>query len=277
MTDRVSANPQPLNEDPQQYLGEEIDHFSMRFQPLNRWLALILGILLILDALVFSLVNTFSAINAIQSHGRAVILARVTDPLFAMCLVLPLGIALIIIAAVNWHNGLTLYKNGFTLSKHHREKTWLWHSVSRFDNQILFVKFSRSTIGKKRKIILEDDQQNRLQLQNQYERMDELIDHLRESILSKLFIKSKIKLRNGMTLTFHKHLKAVREGLLVDEILLPWGETQILIDKKGKVTVSHEQDEKSLFKSKIRRIRNLDVLMYLQENPPTNKYYSSPR
>ena len=267
----ANENPQPNNENPPRYLGKVIDHFPIRCQPLNRWLALILGILLILDALIFGLIKTFNIVNAIQSHGRSVILARFSDPIFALCLILPLGIILIILAALNWQNGLTLHANGFLLRRFNRKIIWLWMDIKRFDNQITCVKFSGSVIGKQRKIILENDHQNRLRIRNSYERMDELVDDLRKSILPKLFSRSRKQMQAGETFSFHKHLQGSLEGVQIKETLFTWEEIHIAINKKGLLVISLHADQEMVFKSRTKSIKNLDVLLYLQENPPNSR------
>ena len=264
----VQTDQNKQKDNPQDDLGERIDHFRVRSQSLNHWLAVTLGILLILDASVFGMIHTFNALNAIQSHGRAVILARFTDPLFALCLVLPLGIILIIIAAINWQNGLTLYKNGFILRKHNQENIWSWQSVSRFDNQVTFVRFSGNTIAEQRVIVLEDFEHHCLKIHNNYERMDELTDYLRESILPELFTRSRSQVMQDKELEFNSHLTAFKEGLQVNETLIPWREIQISINKKGIVKINRSTDQEIMFKTKVRQIRNLDVLIFLAENPP---------
>ena len=273
----ANENLQSENENPERPLGEEVDYFPISCQSMNRWLTVILGILLILDAAVFGLINIINAVNAIKSHSRAVILARITDPMFALCLVLPLGILLLIIAAVNWQNGLMLYEDGLILRRHGKEIIWFWRSIRQFDNQVTFIKFSGNTIGTQRTITLKDDQNKTLRIRDQYERMDELIDHLRESILPELFTRSRGQLLKGESVTFHQDLIASSEGLQIKNALIPWDDLQISVSKKGNLSITNKMDQTFLFKSKTRRIRNLDVLMYLLENPPNSKRYSSPR
>jgi hypothetical protein len=264
----ANADSQPSNENPIQPLGEKKDHYPIRCQSMNRWLALILGILFILSAAVFGLIDIFNTVNAIQSHGRAVILSRTTNPLFVLCLILPTGILLLIIAAVNWQNGFTLYEEGFILRRRGKEKTWFWRSIRQFDSQVTFFKFSGNTIGKQRTIIIRDDRQKPLRMRNRYKRMDELVDHLRGSILPELFTRSRKQLLKGESLFFHQCLIAFSEGLQIKNTVIPWDDLQISISKKGILAITNKRDQTQLFKSKTRRIRNLDVLIYLLENPP---------
>jgi len=273
----ANAESQPTDEIHTQSLGKELDYFPIRCQSLKRWLVLILCIFLILGAAVFSLIHIFNAVNAIQSHGRAVILTRFSDTLLALCIVLPLGIVLLILAAINWQNGLTLNKHGFILRMHSKERTWFWRSIRQFDNQVTFIIFSGNTIGKRRTITLKDDQQKTLRIGNKYERMDELTSRLREMILPELFTRSRGQLLRGELLAFHQDLIAFIDGLQIKTSLVPWRDLQISISKNGRFSIKNKRDQTHLFKSKVNCINNLDVLMYILENPPSSKTYASPK
>jgi hypothetical protein len=251
-------------------LGQKIDHFPIRHQLFNRWLLVIIGIILLVDGSLCALINIFNLWNAIQSHGRAVLLAKITEPAIAVFIILPLGILLIILAAVNWQNGLTLFEEGLVIKKRKLEKVWLWEVIERFDNHITLVKFSGTTLTSRRKIILEDKQQNTLRLKNKYERMDELVTQLRKHILPELINGKLEHLQNGGKIQFHEDITALRQGLRIKGKFFAWHELQISVDKKGIVRVIQSTDQRELFKSKTNQIKNLDVLVHLVNNPPNH-------
>ncbi len=251
-------------------LGQEIDHFSVSHQVFNRWLLLILGVILAIDGSLCALINIFNFWNAIQSHGRAVLLARITEPAIALLVILPLGILLIILAAINWQNGLTLYEKGLMIRKQNKEKVWLWEAITRFDNHITLVKFSGTTLTSRRKILLEDDQQNTLRIKNNYERMDDLITQLRNHILPGLFDRKCQHLQTGEKIQFHEDIMGQRQGLQIKGSFFAWHELQISVNKKGIVRIIHSTNRDELFKSKTGQIKNLDVLVHFIENPPAS-------
>jgi hypothetical protein len=256
------------NEVDQLNLGKVMDRFPVLHQSFNRWLLVILGIILLVDGSLSALINTFDLWNAIRSHGRAVLLVRITEPMIAVFLILPIGILLIILAALNWQNGLTLYENGLVIKQRNREIVWLWDGVERFDTQITLIKFSGSTLNARRKIIIEDQQQNTLRFGNRYERMDELVTQLREHILPGLFNRKRRELNNAGEIPFHADVTALSKGLQIKGGLFPWHELQITADKKGNVRILHLTDQQDLLISKTNQFRNFDVLMHLAENPP---------
>lgn len=255
-----------------QALGREINDFPIRFQLINRWLVLILGIILLVDAILFALISTFNLWHAIQAHGRAILLVKITNPLIAVCLILPIGILLILLAAMNWQNSLTLYENGLIIRRQNRENTLLWDSIERFDNQITIVKFSGTTITARRRIILEDDQTKRLIIHNRYDHMDEMIAQLRRLILPGLFKKADRKLRQGGEISFQTNLAARKEGLRIKDFFVPWHGVQVHADKKGKILITQQVDQQVLMKLKSNQIKNFDVLLHLIDNPPDPRY-----
>ncbi len=249
-------------------LGNEIDYFPIRFQLLNRWLVVTLGIILLLDAILSGLISTFNLWHAIQSHGRAILLVKITEPIIAIFLILPIGIMLIFLASLNWQNGLTLYEKGLIIRRQNREQAMFWDSIERFDNQITLVKFSGTTITARRRIIMESDHLPPLMIRNQYDRMDELISQLRAFILPNLFTHMRQELLQGGEIRFHSDVIAEKEGLWIKESLFPWNVLQSKADKKGKTLLIHRVDQQVLFKSQTNQIINLDVLLHLLENPP---------
>jgi hypothetical protein len=259
------------NKDNRQALGKEMDHFSPRHQSINRWLVVILGIILLLDASVFALISIFNLWNATQSHGRAILLALISEPLIAVGLILPAGILLIFLAAINWQNGITLYENGLVIRRGNREKSINWDDIERFDNRITLVKFSGTTVTARSKILLEDEYQNHLMIGNKYDRMDEMIALLRRHVLPGLFMKFKRRLQHGERIQFHSDIIAVNEGLQIKRVLFPWNELKVTADKKGKIRIINLANQQELFKSKTTQIKNVDALMHLVENPPIPK------
>jgi len=257
---------------PLQALGREIHYFPIRFQLLNRWLVLILGIILLVDAVLFASISLLNLWHAVQAHGRAIFLFRIKDPLIAICFILPFGIFLILLAAINWQNGLTLYENGLVIRRQNRERTWFWDSIGRFDNQITIVKFSGTTITARRRIILEDHQQDRLIIHNRYHHMDEMITQIRSLVLPGLFKRTSRKLQRGGEIHFHSNLTARKEGVQIKDLFVPWHELQAKTNKKGEILITQKVDQQVLMKFKTNQIRNLDVLMHLIENPPFPQY-----
>jgi hypothetical protein len=253
----------------QQNLGKEINHFTPRHRFFKRWVLVILGVILLVYGSLCALINTFDLYLAIQSHGRAVLLARITEPLIALFLIIPSGILLIILAAVNWQNDLTIFEKGLVIRKRNQEIVWPWNVIERFDNQITLVGFSGTIITAHRKIILVDKQQNILSFRDQYDRMDELVTHLRRHILPGLFNRKYHHLKNEGKIQFNKDISALLQGLQIKENLFPWHDLQISVNNKGMMKIVHSEDQKELIKLKTKQINNLDVLVYLVENPLT--------
>jgi len=253
---------------PMQFLGNIIDHYYVRLQHFNRLFMVIFGVFLSLIALLSTLLSVFNLWDAIKSHGRAILLAKITEPIIALFLVFPVGLLLIIGAALNWQNGLDIYQNGLILRERNREKIWYWEDIAQFDNQITLVKFSGTIFPSRRRIILEDIHQNHLIIRNQYDRMDEMIKLLRDLILPGLFNKIRQRVRHGEEVIFHPELIATRDGLRIKENLIPWTELKINSDRKGKLRIFFQPSGETVYKSRVAKLKNLDVLIYLSENPP---------
>lgn len=253
-------------------LGHILDHFPRRSYKLKRWLPLIFGGLVIIAAIGLIISLLFNTKTAVQAHGRAVILGTFPLPIAYYILMLIGGILIVILAKIHWWDSITLFETGLIKDKGNRVKIWYYNNTDRFDNHLTQTMFGGSVIGERVKIILEDESKKHLVIKNDWIRMNDLIQALRMRILPDLFQRARQQLRDGQLLHFNKRLQARVSGLEIDGELYPYDQINAEITNRSIKLHQKENPKVLLFKSKIPRVRNLDLLMDLLENPPNQTH-----
>lgn len=261
-----------LEENPKQDLGQKLDHYPIQRLGLKRWSAVIIGSLLAISALLFSLIHFINTWQLIGIHGRAIVLNRFSIPLTLLGLILPLGILMIVFANFHSSDGITIYEKGLVEKRGLRERIWLWESTNRLDTRIKKVKFGGSLIALKIKVFLENHQLRRFIIQNRYAPMEDLIYQIRLNVLPLLVKKAHRQLLRGETITFHKNLTATYPGLEIKNGLLPWQELSKAEINNGQLKFYKKNNQTEIFKVNIQNIESLDLLLHLIKNPPTKEH-----
>lgn len=249
-------------------LGHVLDYFPIRNHKLIRWLTLITGVIAILAAIVLSVKLFINLINAIQIHGRAMVLGIIPFPTAIYLTILVGGILFVVLAKLHWWDGIILFKNGFIRNRGCQKQVWYYEKTNRFDNNVTQIKFGGSMIGDKTMILLEDGSKNRLVIQGNFIRTQDLIQSLRASILPGLFQRARQQLEGQLTIHFHNNLSASHLGIEIDQAVIPYQAIHTEIKNRTVKLQQKANSGKLLFKSSINRIRNLDLLLDLLDNPP---------
>ena len=250
-------------------LGHIIDYYPTKNYRLKRWLPLIAGVFAILAAIGL-LFNLFIVTRtAIQAHGPAVLISIIPMPTILYALLLVVGIFLVIQARIHWWDCLTLFENGIIKEKGNKQQVWHYHDTVYFDNAITQIMFGGSMIGGRLKILLEDGSKRRFLIRNRYTRMEDLVNTLRSRVIPGLFQRAHQTLRDGQILHFGQNLKANEKGLDIDKETISFDSITTEISKSSIKLLSVSNPKKLLIKLKINKIRNLDLLLDLIENPPT--------
>lgn len=257
-----------LEHELRQDLGKRVDYFPIRYRTIKRWAVLTLSALMVLASSILSVAFFIATHQAIHIHGRAVFLNRLPQALVLTGI--PLGILLGVLTNTHWHNGITHFDHGLVQHKGKRDQIWLWKDVDQLDTRITLVKFSTSTIALRIRIFLEDLQKRHWTIRNNYARIDELTSQIRSNILPILYEKSRRRLLQDEVIVFHKDLQAIRNGLEINQALTPWLELEKPVIDHGKFVLHRKPKKETLFKSDLNKIRNLDLLIQLIENPPVN-------
>lgn len=267
-------NPQTTTpkEDPKQDLGQKLGHFPIRRLGLKRWSAVVIGSLLTVSAVLFSLIHLSNTWQLIGIHGRAIILNRFSMPLTLLGLILPMGILLIVFANIHSSDGITLYNKGLVEKRGLRESIWLWDTTHRLDTRITKVKFGGSLIALNINVLLEDQQQRRYTIHNRFDSMDDLIYQVRLKVLPLLVKKAHSQLLKGETITFQKNLTATYPGLEIKNGLLPWQELSKAEVENGQLRLYKKNNQAEVFMSNIKNIKSLDLLLHLIKNPPIKEH-----
>lgn len=255
-------------EDPKIDLGQKLNHYPTRRLGLKRWSAIIIGYLLIISAVLFSLIHFINTWQLVSIHGRAIVLNRISTPLTLLGLILPMGVLMIIFANFHSSDGITLYDKGLLENRGLKEHIWLWESTHRLDTRITKVKFGGSLIALKIKVLLENHQQGRYIIRNRFDSMDDLIYQIRLNVLPLLVKIAHRQLLRGETITFHKNLTATYPGLKINNGLLPWKELSKAQVEKDQLKLYKKNNPGEIFKSNIQGVKSLDLLLHLIKNPP---------
>lgn len=258
-------------------LGHILDVFPTRHYKLKRWLILILGVLTILTAIGL-IINLFvNLMAAIEAHGRGIILGAIPFPIAIYAIILAGGIVLVILAKIHWWDCITLFETGLIKDKGNRVQIWYYENTDRFDNYVVKIMFGGSIIGGQVKILLEDGSKRRLVIRDNFISMPDLIQTLRARVLPGLFTRARLQLDEGQVLHFNKKLSANALGVEISREVFPFEAIHAEINNRTIKLHQKESPRELLYKSNISRIRNLDLLLDLLENPPNQVHQSSPR
>lgn len=249
-------------------LGHVLDYFPIKNYKRKRWLTVIAGVFAILIAIGLFIKLFVNLTNAIQRHGRAMILGTIPFPIAIYAIILVGGIVIVILAKIHWWDSITLFKNGLIQEKGLRNQVWYYENTDRFDNYVTQIKFGGSIISDKAKVILEHGTRRHLIILDNFIRMPDLIKSLRASILPGLFQRARRQLEAGQVLHFHNNLSSSTLGVKINQEVHPYQAVQAEI--KNHIVKLHQKayPRTLLFKSSITRIRNLDLLLDLLDNPP---------
>jgi len=259
------------------YPSQQSTHYPLKDQLLRNWFVLILGVVFCLAAIIFSFIKGFDIVATVETYGRAVVIRELPWLMVALFLFLPAGIILVVHSRSNWNNSLTIEKDGLALHKGIKRIPWVWANTTRLDIRMIQMKFAGAIIGERYRIILEDSQGHRLTLRNEYERMDQYIDQIRSSVLPSLLRRLHQSLLAAEKISFHKNITATQGGLAIKNQIVPWFDLQRPAIKNGKMIFSRRSNPKELGKVTINKVKNLDGLFTLLENPPINPNQPSAR
>jgi len=177
-------------------LGQVIGSYPTKYLIFKRWGLLAIGILIILLSLIVFLFYLFNTLTAINVYGLAILLKRIPILLIVIGFGFLVGLPALIITQRQWQNAITLYEFGMILQKYRRTHILVWKDITRLDSQITSVAFAGSDVRQKIKLIMENQQQQKLIIKNQYEPMDKLIHQIRLSVLPILYDRACKRLAN---------------------------------------------------------------------------------
>ncbi len=257
-------------ESPYEILIEEnkIKVFFPKDHNLKRWGMLISGGMLILAASVSATLIALNTYTSVLRHGRAVLLNKIISILPMLLILIPIGLLLILWAKNHWEDRLILNESGLIQKKGGNEQYWLWDETEKLDTIITEIQFGGSSVGTRVKLLLTDRNNRKWLIRNRYENILELVDHIREKVLPDLYQKAIQNLAHKEEIEFYTGLSASKEGFRIGDQQIPWDERIISQIKSNKLIIKDQENQEPLFKTKLTKIKNLDLLLCLVENPP---------
>lgn len=265
----MSASEIPTHPNLNPQFGAFQRDFRVAKHKVKRDLQIGVGLLMIIIALIALLVGFYSSWKAVPIHGRAVLFQTVPLPLIIFLSCLLMGILLLSYTRRHWHDRVSLYQNGLILQMGRKSIPWLWDATSGFKAEITTIKFGTGTINEKSRLIFEDDQGQKWVLPGRYAEMDTLVEQIRNSLLPQLYKNTVAKMLKGESIPFMPDLQAVLKGLMIHDDLCRWDSLNHPQLINGTLKISRIGDNKMVYKSAIKKVRNLDLLLTLIENPPT--------
>lgn len=246
----------------------EVEIFLPKDHKLKKWLLLILGGITLLIVSIISVLLILNTYTALQRHGRAILLDRLTPLIPLLVIGLPLGILMILWAKNHWDDQLTINEKELSQQNGKTQRIWRFKDTCKLQTDITNINFGGSIVGTKVKIVLEGEEKQRLIIRNQYQNMADLIENIRSRILPNLYKKTIQELARGEVVQFHPDLIASKEGIKANNIHLRWDENISTAVKNNKLILSEENSQEPLFKSNVKKISNPDLLLCLLDNPP---------
>lgn len=269
MTEPVSTQPMRNRNVPGQPARQDglVRFYPLRNQKIKHTLAIPIGILLILLAIIALVYGAFITWTAVARFGRAVILRTLPIPALVFLVGLILGIIILSSTIRHWHDGIELNPSGLRFRRGKTNKHIPWESIVRLDARVNLVKFATSVIDVQSKAEIENDQGEIFQITDKFANSQDLIKRCRELILPRLFQRYRRSLGEGEKIKFHKDLAAAPQALLIGNMPYQWQEIELKF-KKRKIALLEKSSARELITLPINRLKNADILLTLLENPP---------
>jgi hypothetical protein len=246
----------------------EVEIFPPKDHNLKRWGLIVLGGITLLFVTLSSVLIILNTYTALQRHGRAILLDRVTPLVPLLIIGLPLGIVMILWAKNHWNDQLAINKKALSRQNGKTQRIWRFKDTYKLQTDITNINFGGSIVGTKVKIVLEDEDNQKLIIRNHYQNMADLIENIRSRILPDLYNKSVQELARGEIIRFRPDVIASKEGIEVNKKLLRWDANITTVVKNNKLILTEENEQKPFLKFKVKKISNLDLLLCLLDNPP---------
>jgi len=256
-------------------LGQKIKTYPSVQIKKFRWGLIIGGVALIIFSFIFIVIYVIRLIDAINQHGRAILISQSLPVLILFFVIVPLGLLILIFGIDHWHDSFILYKNGFSRQKGKNSQTWMWSEITSLDSKLKEVVFAGSTVDNLEEVRLKDQDNHSLTIKNRNQMYSELISTIRQKTLPWLHKRMVIDLRNGKMIQFHDNLKVKLYGVEVNGIHYPWSEISFRNRKNGTFELITQTNKEPIYQQKFRNIENFDTLTHLIKNPPT-KFISTP-
>lgn len=171
-------------------LGKVINNFPVRHSILKRWLGLLLGIFLLLIGILGTAYLAVQALQKVQFHGWAILVAQLPFMILLLVFVLPLGIGLISYTKRHWEDGIIVYEQGFVKKHKKQSERWLWSEIERLDTRMVKSVFGGSEVNSRIRIDIEAEDHSPLKIKHRYEKMVELAQIIRRKTLPLLLGKT---------------------------------------------------------------------------------------
>ena len=175
---------------------------------------------------------------------------------------------MILWAKNHWDDKLIFERNELIRRNGKNQEVWPYKETHSMKSAITNINFGGSIVGTKVKIVLVDEDNHKMTIRNQYQNMADLIETIRSRILPDLYKKTVQELARGGIIQFQNGLTASKEGIEVNQQHLGWDENITTVVKNNKLILSEENVQEPLFKSRVKKISNPDLLLCLLDNPP---------
>lgn len=248
--------------------GKPVKVFPLVLHKRRHGIRIGMGIILILLGILSLLTGLYLSWRDIGFHGRAILLRTLPLPLGLFSAGILAGVLLLAYTHRHWQDGVSLYENGLVVREGKRVSQLLWKATTRFDSRIHHIKFGMSVAGEKFHLLFENDRGKIISLTGKYADMPTLVEQTRAAILPRLYANAMTRLRHGNQIDFAPGLSAVLKGIVIKDDLCRWDTLNPPRMQKNNLRLSRTGDNQVVFQIPIKRVRNLDLLLALFENPP---------
>ena len=219
-------------------------------------------------SLSWELIRLIETYQVMEIHGRAILLRMLPLTIFLWGVIFPFSVGIIVLTRRHWHDGITVFTQGFMQKKGKHTRQFLWQEAERLDCSIYKIQFAGSTVSIRINLIFENQARQSIRLRNDYAQMNQMIDQFRQMTLPILFKKAHQRLDRGESLQFHPLLKINPSGVEIKERLFPFQNLETPSITNGVIQIVTKDNQEVVFKSKVNKLENLDVLIHLFEFPP---------
>lgn len=245
--------------------GTSLETFPIQNQIFKRWFWLLFGILVTLIAISLSLNQLSTILTTVRIHGRAVILIHAPYLLFLFFTILPIGLIILVETFLHWSNRLILFEKGLVVYQGARKRKWHWQSTTLLDTRITHIRFGGSIIDTRIKFVL-GNQKETLKITDRYKSMENLIQRVRSLLLPILSEWAVNHSNNDGPVRFSNDLSLSENGLMIKDTEISWDVLASPEIKNQRLYLYELISHNKIYQRKIKKIKNLDLLIYLLNN-----------
>jgi len=244
-------------------LGPMLAEHPAGIRPVSRWIAGILGAILLLGGFFVLGFGFYTAYDAYYKHGPAVVWQTLLPPAGLGLMLLLIGGILFGRALIRKGKSLAIYDQGFVLRSRNTDESWRWDEVASIRTALTRRSIAGIHAGTRHTYTLVRRDGERIILDDSLAGVEVLADKIRDKVLPMLYARFAPSLASGQELAFGPVQICRDKGIQVRQKKLAWKVVRQAKVENGVLTITAGDEQKTLHRVKIpvAEVPNVDILL----------------